>query len=75
MVNTGAIFAEKLPGYWIVSGPRVIGGKPLWPNKWHAQFLPSGGGIYDAWAATEKEAREGAIKAAVDSVLKPKGIL
>ncbi len=59
MSDTGAMMPGD--GYWIVSGPRSTGGKPKWPARWHAQFLPDGGGIYDCWAATEEDARREAL--------------
>lgn len=62
-MTTGSLVEPWFNGYWIVSGPHKLGGKPIWPDRWHAQFLPAVGGIYDAWGPTENEARQAALMA------------
>lgn len=63
LVAAGAMTLAS--GYWIISGPLPVGGKPVWPAPWRAQFMPSGGGHPMGWGATLEEACADAMAKAV----------
>lgn len=53
--------SAAVSGYWIISGPLPLDGKPKWPAPWRAQFMPKSGGAVMGWGLTLEAARVDAL--------------